>query len=107
MQLQILSDCYLGLDEAMPIVFTVNPASELPEYAPHPEDKDLDNEPTLFEQVMAANLDESSDEEDDDEEEDDKKTISNGPTVSKTQAAIKKGGAVVVEDVEDSEEEDN
>ncbi len=102
MELQVLSDCYLGLDEVIPLEFTVKPASELPEYAPHPEDKDLDNEPTLFEQVMAANLDESSDEEEDEEEE---KKFLDGPTETKSSGAVAKKG-VVVEDVEDSEEED-
>ena len=66
MDLYVCSDCYMGLDEKVDITFTVHPASELPEYAPHPEDVELDNEPTLFEQVMAANIDDSSDDEDDD-----------------------------------------
>ena len=65
MKLYICSDCYLGLDETLDISFDVHPAAELPEYAPHPEDVNLDNEPTLFEQVMAANVDDSSDDEDD------------------------------------------
>ncbi len=115
MELQVLSDCYMGLDEVIPIEFTVHPATDLPEYAPHPEDKDLDNEPTLFEQVMAANLDESSDEEDEDDEEGDadgadkkdkKKVATTGPAAAAAAKANKKGGNVVVEDVEDSEEED-
>jgi translocation protein SEC63 len=71
MELHIYSNCYIGLDETIPIAFTVSPAAELPEYEPHPEDLELDNEPTLFEQVMAANVDDSSDDEDD--EDDDKK----------------------------------
>ena len=66
MELHVYSDCYMGLDETIPINFTVSPAAELPEYEPHPEDVELDNEPTLFEQVMAANVDDSSDDEDDD-----------------------------------------
>lgn len=37
-------------------------------YQPHPEDLELDNEPTLFEQVM--NAADSSDSEDEDEVED-------------------------------------
>jgi translocation protein SEC63 len=65
MDLHIYSDCYIGLDVCVPITFTVSPAAELPEYEPHPEDLELDNEPTLFEQVMAANVDDSSDDEDD------------------------------------------
>lgn len=67
MELHVYSDCYVGLDRHVPIVFTVNPASELPEYKPHPEDVELDNEPTLFEQVMSANVDDSSDDEDDED----------------------------------------
>jgi len=69
MDLNILSENYIGLDEKLEIKFTVLPADELPDYVPHPEDVELDNEPTLFEQVMTANIDESSDEEDDDGEE--------------------------------------
>merc|ERR1711988_2028097 len=54
-----------GLDELIHFDFDVRPAAELPEYVPHPEDVELENEPTLFEQVMAANQDEadSSDDE--------------------------------------------
>jgi translocation protein SEC63 len=97
MQLQLLSDCYQGLDQVIPVPFTVRPASELPEFNPHPEDLALDNEPTLFEQVMAANVDEeSSDEEDEDEEEEETPAVK----------AAAKGQSVVVEDVDDSEEED-
>lgn len=47
--------------------FTVTPAALLPVYQPHPEDLELDNEPTLFEQVM--NAADSSDSEDEAEEE--------------------------------------
>jgi len=112
MQLQIFSDCYLGLDQTIAVPFTVNPASELPEYQPHPEDLELDNEPTLFEQVMAANVDESSDEEDDDDDEDeddegkaDKKAIA-GASASSSAATGGKG-QVVVEDVDDDSEEED
>ena len=54
MELQIFSDCYMGLDQSSTIRFSVKPASELPEYQPHPEDLELDNEPTLFEQVRTC-----------------------------------------------------
>jgi len=66
MQLYIFSDAYLGLDEVLNVPFSVKPASELPVYVPHPDDANLDDEPTLFEQVMSANADaaDSSDDED-------------------------------------------
>ena len=51
MELQVLSDCYLGLDQTVTLKLDVLPASELPEYAAHPEDLELDNDPTIFEQV--------------------------------------------------------
>ena len=52
MQLYIFSDTYMGLDELIDIDFEVKPAAELPVYEPHPEDLELENEPTLFEQVI-------------------------------------------------------
>ena len=79
MDLHILSENYLGFDEKRILEFTVKPAAELPEYKPHPDDIALDNEPTLFEQVMAANMDEESsdDDDDDDDDEDEPKTENN------------------------------
>jgi translocation protein SEC63 len=65
----LFSDAYLGCDEVFSLSYEVFPASLLPEYKPHPEDIELDNEPTMFEQLMAANADDSS--EDDDEDDDD------------------------------------
>lgn len=46
--------------------FNVAPAATLPVYKPHPEDLELDNEPTLFEQVMNAADSSDSEEEDED-----------------------------------------
>mmetsp|Transcript_87522 Transcript_87522/g.171189 ORF Transcript_87522/g.171189 Transcript_87522/m.171189 type:complete len:661 (+) Transcript_87522:73-2055(+) len=102
MELQIFSDCYMGLDRVIAVPFSVRPASELPEFKAHPEDLELDNEPTLFEQVMAANVDESSDEEDEEEEEeeDEKRRGSSGAARGK-----KPQSQVVVEDVSDEEED--
>jgi len=67
MQLHILSDAYKGLDELLEISFDVLPQADLPEYLPHPEDVELDNEPSLFEQVMAANQDVDSESDDDEQ----------------------------------------
>lgn len=38
MVVQLLSSCYMGLDMSLDIDFEVFPATELPEYMPHPED---------------------------------------------------------------------
>ncbi|RYG65607.1 hypothetical protein EON64_11565, partial [archaeon] len=106
MEVRVLSDCYLGLDQVVPVSYTVHPASQLPEYKPHPEDMELDNEPTLFEQMMAANVDESSDEDDDDDEDEVKgKGGDKDKTQSLREQLVSKGKKnVVVEDV-DSEED--
>lgn len=104
--LRLLSDSYIGLDVEKKITFTVHPASMLPEYVPHKDDLALDNEPTLFEQMMAANQDEedSSDEEEEEEEEEQPKKGSRkaSPPADKKPEKGGKGKKVVVED-EDSD----
>lgn len=98
MELKLISDCYAGVDVVIPFRFTVLPAADLPEYQPHPEDVELDNEPTLFEQVMAANMDEdSSDDEDEEEEEEESK-----PIVKKN---VPKNPHAVVEDADSEDDE--
>ena len=62
---ELKSDSYLGLDSKHTVKMNVIPATELPEFVPHPDDLELDNEPTLFEQVMQGNLDDDSDDDDD------------------------------------------
>ncbi len=55
---------YLGLDVREQVKMTVIPAAQLPEYKAHPDDLNLDDEPTLFEQVMSGNADTDSDTDD-------------------------------------------
>jgi translocation protein SEC63 len=50
-------------------------ADSLPVYQPHPEDLELDNEPTLFEQVMNAADSSDSENEGGDEEEEEEKEV--------------------------------
>eukprot|EP00629_Pelagomonadales_sp_RCC1024_P017252 CAMPEP_0119260188 /NCGR_PEP_ID=MMETSP1329-20130426/695_1 /TAXON_ID=114041 /ORGANISM="Genus nov. species nov., Strain RCC1024" /LENGTH=609 /DNA_ID=CAMNT_0007259609 /DNA_START=935 /DNA_END=2764 /DNA_ORIENTATION=- len=65
-----LKSCdYLGLDIREHIKMTVIPAAQLPKYRAHPDDLNLDDEPTLFEQVMSGNAD--TDSETDDSQRDD------------------------------------
>lgn len=59
----VKSDSYLGLDHKIPFTIEVVSAEGLPAYEPHKEDLELDNEPTLFEQVMQAYDDSDSDDE--------------------------------------------
>jgi len=68
--LQFKSNAYIGLDCKDEITVTTLDASKLPQYKIHPDDAELDDEPTLFEEMMAANVekDESDDEDDSDDE---------------------------------------
>jgi len=61
-----MSDSYMDLDIHRQIKMEVMPAADLPAYQAHEEDLELDNEPTLFEQVMSGNLEDDSDSDADD-----------------------------------------
>lgn len=58
------SSDYLGLDIHEQVRMVVIPAAQLPEYTAHPDDLNLDDEPTLFEQVMSGNADSDSESDD-------------------------------------------
>lgn len=68
--IHVLPDCYVGLDEEKVLNFTVEPISVLPEYQVHEEDKELDNEPSLFDQMLQPpNVDESDSDDEDEQQE--------------------------------------
>lgn len=70
--LHVLSNAYIGLDHQLPVELTTLDASVLPEYKVHPDDAELDDEPTLFEEMLNAhNVEEDSDSDDDDDSDDD------------------------------------
>jgi translocation protein SEC63 len=66
MVIHVLSNDYVGLDKQLPLHFDVNDPSLLPKFVPHKDDMDLDEEPTMFEQMMAGNIEEDSEDEDSD-----------------------------------------
>lgn len=99
LDLQLFCDAYVGIDIMVPLSFDVLPASDLPAYTPHQEDLDLDNEPTLFEQVMSANLDEEDSSDDDSDDDEDEKSNS---APSGSSASSRKAG-VLIEDASDSD----
>jgi len=73
--LHIMSNAYIGLDQKQSVELTTLNASALPEYKVHPDDAELDDEPTLFEEMMSANVEDDSDDgedEDSDDDDDDK-----------------------------------
>lgn len=69
--LYVMSNAYIGVDKKEEVeVVTLDP-SDLPEYKVHPDDAELDDEPTLFEEMLNANVEEDSDDEDSDDSDDD------------------------------------
>ncbi|GFH56849.1 hypothetical protein CTEN210_13325 [Chaetoceros tenuissimus] len=69
--LHVLSNSYIGLDQKLAVELVSKDASVLPEYKVHPDDAELDDEPTLFEEMLnAQNVEEDSDSDDDDSDSD-------------------------------------
>ncbi|SBS90360.1 translocation protein SEC63, putative (SEC63), partial [Plasmodium malariae] len=67
----LLSDCYFGCDKKLDLPFRAYSSSEIKrEIFVHPEDIELDNEPTLFQQMLGdiGGGGDSSDEEEDDDD---------------------------------------
>jgi len=73
--LHVLSNAYIGLDQKQTITLETLDASELPEYKVHPDDAELDDEPTLFEEMMSANVEDDSDDEEDDDDDDEPEEV--------------------------------
>jgi len=69
--LWVKSNAYVGLDQKISVKLTSLDPSTLPEYVVHPDDAELDDEPTLFEEMLNANVEEDSDSDDDSDDEDD------------------------------------
>jgi len=69
----VKSNAYVGLDQKHKVTLTTKDASVLPEYKVHPDDAELDDEPTLFEDMLNANVEEDSDSDDDSDDEEDEK----------------------------------
>ena len=67
--LVVKNNGYVGCDVQERLSLETLDNSTLPEYKVHPEDADLDEEPTLFEQLLNDQVEEDSDDEDEDEDE--------------------------------------
>ncbi|KAL7573592.1 hypothetical protein ACA910_008727 [Epithemia clementina (nom. ined.)] len=70
--LVVKSNGYVGADKKLRISLETLDNSTLPEYKIHPEDAELDDEPTLFEQMLNDHVEQDSDDEDDDDDKGDK-----------------------------------
>jgi translocation protein SEC63 len=103
--LHVISNAYIGLDQKDKVCLTTLDNSILPEYEVHPEDAKLDDEPTLFEEMLNANIeqDSDSDDDDDDDDADDKK----GNAADQKKAALRKARKAAGEDDDDDDSDDD
>ena len=69
----VMSDSYMGLDVESKFSIKVIPEQELPAYEVHPEDAELDEQPSLFAIQTEKDIFEDSDSEEDDEDDEDGK----------------------------------
>lgn len=82
----VKSNAYVGLDQKHKVKLTTMDNSGLPEYKIHPDDAELDDEPTLFEEMLNANIEQDSDDDSDEEEE----TSAKDAIAPKSDADLKK-----------------
>jgi translocation protein SEC63 len=66
--LLVKSNAYVGCDYKTKVDMECQDNSVLPEYKVHPDDAELDDEPTLFEEMLNANIEQDSDDEDSDDD---------------------------------------
>jgi len=99
--LYVKSNAYLGLDHKQKVLLKTLDASDLPEYVVHPDDAELDDEPTLFEDMMNTNVEEDSDS---DESEDEEVNVSQQKKLRLKQA--RKANASDSDDSDDDEAEE-
>ena len=88
--LHVLSNAYIGLDQKHNVELVTLDESTLPAYKVHPDDAELDDEPTLFEEMLNANVEEESDSEDESDDEDDKEPIKELSAAEKKKLELQK-----------------
>jgi len=87
----VLSNSYIGLDQQLTVNLDALDSSTLPEYKMHPDDADLDNEPTLFEEMLnAKNVEDDSDDEGEDDGDEDEDGEENGESIRELSAQERK-----------------
>jgi len=101
--LHVKSNSYIGIDQKQKVSLTTLDNSVLPEYKIHPEDAELDDEPTLFEEMLNANIEEDSDSDDSDSEDEDIKEASEA---DKKKAAMLKARKAAAGDESDDDDDE-
>lgn len=99
--LLVKSNAYVGADQTSKVILETKDNSTLPEYKVHPDDAELDDEPTLFEEMLNAHIEQDSDDEDEDETDSD-----NEEETDKKKATLRKARRDDDDDDSDSDAEE-
>jgi len=102
--LLVKSNAYVGMDQTSKVVLETKDNSTLPEYKVHPDDAELDDEPTLFEEMLNAHIEQDSDDEDDDDDDESDEEGENDAATDKKKALLRK--ARQDDDDDDSDDSD-
>jgi translocation protein SEC63 len=102
--LVVKSNAYVGCDVSTKIEMECLDASVLPEYKVHPDDAELDDEPTLFEELMAGNVERDSDNDSSDEEEEEEQAPVSAAAKKKAQLRQRRNESDSDDDDSDAEE---
>lgn len=103
--LLIKSNGYVGVDQKLKVDMTTLDNSALPEYKVHPDDAELDDEPTLFEEMLNAHIEQDSDDDDSDEEDSDDEDQPQTEAAKKKEQLRKSRQADKDDDDDDSDDE--
>lgn len=103
--LLVKSNAYFGMDESVKVHLETKDNSALPEYKVHPDDAILDDEPTLFEEMLNAHIEQDSDDEDDDSD-DEEEEVTEQTDADKKKAALRQARQKDDDDDDDSDDDD-
>jgi translocation protein SEC63 len=102
----IKSNGYVGIDETQQVEMVTLDGSNLPAYKVHPQDAELDDEPTLFEEMLNAHIEEDSDDEDSDSEEEEEEVQPKSAAAKKKEQLRKARQGADDDDDSDSDAEE-
>jgi translocation protein SEC63 len=100
----VKSNAYVGVDQKLAIEMETLDNTTLPEYKVHADDAVLDDEPTLFEEMLNAHVEQDSDDEDDDDSDDEEDEAEVAP---KSAAALKKEQLQKARQAADDDDDDD
>jgi translocation protein SEC63 len=102
----IQSNGYVGVDQSQKVEMITLDNSALPIYKVHPDDAVLDDEPTLFEEMLNNHIEQDSDDEEDSDEEEEEEQPKSAAAKKKEQLRKARQSADDDDDDDDSDAEE-